>query len=168
MDFQQYHIADKNRVSADLYVDAQVISSELNSTYQYGDPQDPMHVVALDLDHAAWLIPSSTNDHSHLYIDLPIPWSKYSKLLDVLAECGIIEKGYRDASVKRKATFLRLPWVKKGAETLQSLPMIERFLADVDPEPPAETAEGCPSGQTNHSAQPAAAQAATTRPDLPF
>ena len=74
------------------------------------------HAVLLDLDVPAFLIPSSTPGHSHLYINKALEQDKYFKLLDVLAECGILEQGYVDASKSQGGTFLRLPWVKKGDE----------------------------------------------------
>lgn len=71
------------------------------------------HKVLLDIDIKAKLIPSSTPDHSHLYIDQMIEEETYFKLLDLLAECGIIQSGYVGASKTRGHTSLRLPWIKK-------------------------------------------------------
>jgi hypothetical protein len=42
-----------------------------------------------------------------------MPWSDVVKLLDVLVEVGIVERGFRDASVKRGYTAVRTPWTKK-------------------------------------------------------
>lgn len=71
------------------------------------------HTVMIDLDIPAHLVPSSTEGHSHLYIDFPMKWEQYTKLLDALAEAGIVEPGYVGASKERGFTSLRLPWVKK-------------------------------------------------------
>jgi hypothetical protein len=73
------------------------------------------HVVALDIDHPAWLVKSSTEGHYHLYIDVPggIEHDKYMLLLTCLADCGVIEEGYAKASVIRGRSDLRLPWIKK-------------------------------------------------------
>lgn len=71
------------------------------------------HKVLLDIDISAKLIPSSTEGHSHLYIDQMIEEETYFKLLDLLADCGIIQSGYAGASKARGHTSLRLPWVKK-------------------------------------------------------
>ena len=73
------------------------------------------HRPVLDIDIPAYLTPSSSPGHSHLVIDTLLPWEQYEKLLQVLAEAGIIQKGYLDAALRRQATFLRLPWVKKSA-----------------------------------------------------
>lgn len=74
---------------------------------------ETFHRPILDLDFDAHLVPSSSADHHHLYLDKVLTWSQYVRLLDVLAEVGIIEPGYRDASVAREFTSVRLPWVAK-------------------------------------------------------
>lgn len=76
---------------------------------------ETFHRPVLDLDFDAALFPSTSADHHHLYLDKVLPWSDYVKLLDVLAEVGIIEPGYRDASIAREFTSVRLPWITKPA-----------------------------------------------------
>ncbi len=71
------------------------------------------HLPVLDLDLDARLVPSSTGGHYHLYIDTPCHWHEYEALLVALADCGIIEPGYADASIRRKQTFVRKEGVKK-------------------------------------------------------
>lgn len=73
------------------------------------------HKIVLDLDLPAKLIPSSTPDHYHLYIDRELDWQTYSELLAALAKAGLIEDGYAGASIARGYTAARLPWVKKEA-----------------------------------------------------
>lgn len=80
------------------------------------------HKVLLDLDVPAYLVPSSTEGNSHLYIDVECSQRDYFDLLDALAKCGVIEHGYRSASQKRGATALRLPWVKKTPKTKEVSP----------------------------------------------
>jgi len=84
--------------------DAELIAS-LNSTGK--------HRPLLDIDFPAAVIPSSTEGHCHLYIDKELEWKEYKKLLNVLADLGIIEHGYRGASLARGYSALRLPWIKK-------------------------------------------------------
>lgn len=86
--------------------DADVVSSQIYGTRS--------HTVMLDLDVPAYLVPSSTPGHTHLYIDVAIPWRQYKRLLRLLAKVGVIEKGYYRASVARKGTHLRLPGVSKA------------------------------------------------------
>jgi len=59
------------------------------------------------------VLPSSTPGHNHLFIDKEMSWADYEKLLKVLAEVGIIEKGYLGACRRRGHSAVRLPWVKK-------------------------------------------------------
>lgn len=73
-----------------------------------------LHIPVLDLDMPAMLLKSSTYGHYHLYIDKPMSWENYEKLLDVLGEVGILEPGYVAVSKKRKRTQLRTPWTKKA------------------------------------------------------
>ncbi len=78
------------------------------------------HMPVLDIDIPAQLIPSTTEGHHHLYLDVVIPWDKYERLLLSLEECGIIEEGYSDASRRRKQTFVRKPGVRKGRDAPDS------------------------------------------------
>lgn len=71
------------------------------------------HRPLLDIDFPAVVIPSSTEGHCHLYIDKELSWKDYRKLLNLLADLGIIEHGYRGASLARGYSALRLPWIKK-------------------------------------------------------
>jgi len=75
-----------------------------------------MHRPVLDIDLPAALIPSSTPGHFHLYIDKQLTTSAYVRLLDALAEAGIIEQGYASVSEVRGYTSVRLPWVTKNAK----------------------------------------------------
>lgn len=89
------------------------------------------HVVAIDLDIPAHLVPSSTPGHSHLYIEVKggIPHHRYMALLSALADAGVIERGYADVSIARGHSDLRLPWVRKG----QELPAVEMAPLPVEP-----------------------------------
>ncbi len=69
----------------------------------------------LHLDVPAHWVPSSTQDHGHLYIDCLMPWDALAKLLDVLVDIALVEEGYANASKARGYTAVRLPWVSKLA-----------------------------------------------------
>lgn len=88
---------------------AQVVSSELDERRGY-------HTVMIDVDLPARLIESSTEGHYHLYIDRPMRWWRYKRLLKALMRAGVIEEGFYKASLSRKATHLRPPWVEKGQD----------------------------------------------------
>lgn len=77
---------------------------------------DGHHRPVLDIDFPAALIPSSTPGHFHLYLDKQMDTLQYMRLLDALAEVGILEKGYASVSEARGYTSARLPWIKKKPE----------------------------------------------------
>lgn len=85
-------------------VDANLISSLC---------RDGLHRPVIDLDVGARLIASTTPGHGHLYLDTPLTWEQYLRLLDVLVELGLVEAGYVRASRTREATFVRPEWVRK-------------------------------------------------------
>lgn len=101
--------------AAEKLDDADVSSSLIRSPW--GGPTD-RHVIALDIDYPVHVVPSSTEGHSHLYIDVPggIPHQGYMALVSLLGHLGVIEEGYANVSMQRGHTDLRLPWVKKGHE----------------------------------------------------
>ena len=71
------------------------------------------HAPVLDLDVPHELVPSSTPGHAHLYLDVPMSWWRYKRLLKALARAGVIEKGFVKASIARGHTDVRVPWLKK-------------------------------------------------------
>ena len=85
---------------------------------------DGFHMPVIDLDVPVYILPSSTKGNSHLYIDVPVRVDKYMELLQLLADMGIVERGYADVSERKGYSSVRLPWVKKvdPPETLPSLP----------------------------------------------
>lgn len=86
----------------------------VTSTLDIGDHS--LHRPVLDFDFPAKLIPSSTEGHFHLYIDKVMQWEDFKKLLNVMAEVGLLEPGYVSASVARGFTAVRLPWIKKASK----------------------------------------------------
>jgi len=56
-----------------------------------------LHKPIIDIDHRVVAIESTTSGHSHLYVDVPMPWEDLVKLLDVLVEIGLVEPGYAEA-----------------------------------------------------------------------
>ena len=77
---------------------------------------DGYHYPCIDIDIPIRVVPSSTPGHSHLYVDEPITWDTYKNLLEALAEAGIVEEGYLNASVDQGGTTVRMPHVKKVVE----------------------------------------------------
>lgn len=80
-----------------------------------------LHRVVIDVDHPVTVVESSTPGHSHVYVDLMLPWEDLVKLLETLAEIGLVEPGYVNASKARGYTAVRLPWVSKTELTDQDV-----------------------------------------------
>ena len=80
------------------------------------DKETNLHRPVLDIDFQLFTVPSSTPGHFHLYLDKPMSWPKYKRLIDALADAGIIEGGYASVSIDRKYTSVRLPWVTKKSQ----------------------------------------------------
>lgn len=97
--------------------EAQVVSSEAQDVAGWPPSVVPgMHRPILDIDFPVHVYPSTTEGHNHLYFDRLITWEKYAALLQALADAEILEPGYVSASLARKHTAVRLPWVKKEAK----------------------------------------------------
>ena len=80
-----------------------------------------MHKPVLDIDMPVRVEPSSTPGHFHLYIDRAMYWDQLRQLLDALHAAGILEKGYVEASKRRRYTAVRLPGVTKGDDVVGPL-----------------------------------------------
>ena len=73
--------------------------------------EDGQHMPCIDLDLPARLVPSETPGHSHLFIDYPISWDAYKKILVALAEAGIVQDGWVNAALERGFTTIATgPW----------------------------------------------------------
>jgi hypothetical protein len=120
-----------DRTEAEL-PEANVVSSELKHTWS-----GRRHIVALDIDYPAYLVPSSSMDHYHLYLDVPggIAHEDYMELLALLGRLKIIETGYAEVSVKRGHSDLRLPWVTKEGQKIHKSGEPGVNLADADGNP---------------------------------
>lgn len=100
----EYGAAGWSRVVATRLKDAEVISSEIGGK---------AHSQVLDIDIPAALVPSSTPGHFHLFLEVPMSWRQYKRMLKAMAKAGVLEEGYVKASIRRKHTAVRVPWLKK-------------------------------------------------------
>ena len=92
---------------------AEAVSSE--------DVKTGKHHILIDIDRYCVLIPSTQEDHFHLYVQMGLmgaglDFDDYAEWLRASAKIGLIEPGYAEASIARRATFVRLPWIRKGHE----------------------------------------------------
>jgi hypothetical protein len=108
IDDPRYNDGDPARGWTD---EAQNLEAAQLITSQVGEDR---HVLALDIDLPLVALPSSTPGHWHLIIDHEMSWATYERVLDALADAGILEDGLVRASKERHCTRLRTPWTFKG------------------------------------------------------
>lgn len=106
---------DGRRITEDL-AEVEALSSDLGPGFPGAGEPEHLHALVLDIDHQAWLIPSSTPGHSHLYVDLPVLPGDLWDFLDAAAKIGLVEEGYVSACKSRDMTSVRAPWIAKGEE----------------------------------------------------
>lgn len=68
-----------------------------------------MHKPVIDLDLPCRLVESGTPGHFHLYIDREVEQTTYFRMLDVLADAGIVERGYAEVSRRKGYSAVRHP-----------------------------------------------------------
>lgn len=86
---------------------------------------DEYHYPILDLDFECELVPSSTPGHHHLYMAKLLPKKDMEKLVNVLAEVGILQTGIKNQWDREGHLVLRPPWITKEND----IPLQERYEA---------------------------------------
>jgi hypothetical protein len=74
---------------------------------------DGSHMPALDIDLPCSLVPSTTEGHFHMYIDKPMSFMAYKKLVAAFIEAGIVEPNIMKYMEMNGMTTLRPAKVKK-------------------------------------------------------
>lgn len=71
--------------------------------------REEWHYLILDLDISHYYIESSTNGHAHLVFDHKwLHENQIKKIYEVLADVGILQRGFVDMFDRREAAFIRL------------------------------------------------------------
>ena len=86
---------------------------EANLVGSKTDLEENGHLPVIDLDLPCHLEPSTKPDHYHLYINKVVAWDKYVKLLEAMYECGLINEGFKEMSIRRGQSYVRRPGVFK-------------------------------------------------------
>jgi hypothetical protein len=97
------------------------VKSERSSNLVSSLTDEGMHMPALDIDFPVTVKPSTTKGHYHLFIDKPMTWEQYMRLLEALTDAGIIEEGFYTASANRGASFLRTKQLKSAKNKINVL-----------------------------------------------
>lgn len=127
-----------------------IVSKDQANLVSSNVPDKPgIHAPVLDLDipfRKVESTQSSKHGGGHLYIDVECEEDAYFRLLDALADCNIIERGYANASKNKGGTFVRpkgvyKSWIKRDAQG-----------NIIEPEPVAEVVqERQPEGRASDS-----------------
>ena len=71
---------------------------------------EALHLPMLDDDGGRFRVaPSRTAGHQHVYIDKAITWKNYVRLLELLAELGLVDETWARLSISQGAATLRYP-----------------------------------------------------------
>ena len=98
----EYRQAD-NRVPVDKSF-ANLISSRTENGTQ-------MPIIDMDFPHH--IVQSTTEGHSHLYIDVEMSWLRWAFLMWALYNARVIELGHFVWSIRRGQNFVRVPGTQK-------------------------------------------------------
>lgn len=90
------------------------------------------HAPCIDIDMPCVLVDSKTPGHHHLYIEKPVKWESYVKLLEAMVECGIVEEGYYKASVAKGYTGCRRAPLVRNVKNLREAILREGRLFDLE------------------------------------
>ena len=101
----------------------EVPKEQANCVISKLDDKLPLHAPCLDIDFPCKLYESKTPGHFHLYIDRPVYWDDYKKILKAFADAGIIEEGWYEAAMKDGYTTLDF--------TVERMPT-DRIIADLE------------------------------------
>lgn len=82
--------------------DGELISSRL----RHGKD---MHAPVIDLDLPVRLVPSQTKGHAHLYINVPVKWRDYKRLLKALEDAGLCEPGWVASAIRQGESAVTAP-----------------------------------------------------------
>ena len=107
LDKKDYDEEGKERYTIVPEHEANLITSKVKSLY------GNRHAPVLDIDVPHKLVPSSTEGHAHLYIDVECDWSDYVAFLRAAVKIGLIEYGYAEASITKGFSAVRKPGVTK-------------------------------------------------------
>jgi hypothetical protein len=85
-----------------------------NATAVTSELPDGLHMPVIDIE--CMLLPSTQENHFHLYINKPMEWEKFVAILEALEDAGVIGPGYLRYTKKRGFATVRYPGVTKHNE----------------------------------------------------
>jgi len=83
------------------------LEADLVGSKTFGKGSKNYHLPVIDFDFPCYIVESVDPDHGHLYIDHPLPWEDYKKLLETLLEIGLVQHGWYQNAIDDEQTFVR-------------------------------------------------------------
>lgn len=118
--FRRGQLERDSEQGASVYIDEERVIARATDanliTSRYEGEGIETHALLLDLDVEHIYVPSSTEGHGHLYVNLKLSRGEWERVMRELALVGVIGAGYREHSLRRGYASLRPPWVKKSDE----------------------------------------------------
>lgn len=118
--FRRGELQHDSNQQVSAYVDEELAIADWTDanlvTSRYEGEGIETHALLLDLDVEHIYVPSSTEGHGHLYVNLKLTRTEWERVMRELAAVGVISAGYRHHSARRGYASLRPPWVKKSDE----------------------------------------------------
>lgn len=128
---------DLSKVDSPL-VECSPLAANLVSSHSRETSDEILHHPILDIDMGCKVLPSTTPGHNHLFIDKELTTEQYDKLLRVLVEVGIVQKGVLELQWEKEGhTAVRMPGeVKQKNHTSSGGPEpTPNPAADIQPSP---------------------------------
>lgn len=94
-------------------------SQELTQQTLYDGPK-MLNPWPFSISSQAVVLPSSTKNHNHIYLNETLKWKEYLSLLKALAAANVIEPGYLKVSKMDHTTNLRRPGYEKPEDGYDS------------------------------------------------
>lgn len=98
-----YCACPEDRSTVANETEAEVVCSDLPGSGGF------VHKPVIDLDFECQLVPSATPGHYHLYLDRTVFSEDLFRLLEVMSDIGLVERGYFRNSVRRGYAAVRHP-----------------------------------------------------------
>lgn len=106
-------IGDFEEVVRDQAIEPADTEDAVLVTSRYKGEGIETHALLIDLDVPHVYVPSSTEGHGHLLVDVKLTEREWQTTMRLLSEVGVVGRGYTWASLERGFASLRLPWIKK-------------------------------------------------------
>lgn len=80
-------------------------ATHLSSQLRHGDH----HVLVLDIEHSVEVVRTNKAGHHHVYINKSMPWEKYVKIIEAMADAGVVDEQWATQALTQGYAHASLP-----------------------------------------------------------